>query len=766
MKSIKYLYFSHILLAMSLLFNSINIVWATDRGPGGLAVDNVTEKRVALVIGNSNYRIGFLPNPHNDAEDMEKMLKQYGFSVIHKQDLNHRDMKTAIRTFKQGISPNGISLFYYAGHGMQIDGHNYLVPLGADIEGAEDVEYNAVDAQWVVKSMNKAGSRVNIVILDACRNNPFRGFFRSQEGLAAMYAPDGTIISYATALGKKAADGNKRNGLYTEKLLAAIQMPGLPLEKVFKQTATEVKRVSGGQQVPWVSTSLTGKDFCFSPCQKQITSVSPETSTSALLSSEIQQLLQICQRHFKAYRLTSGRGGTALACYENVLKKDPTNEAAVTGIEKIETRYITWIKRALERKQTRRAKRYLASLRLVNPESPQLADFEMQLNPVPVPIPVTPNQSIPVEKPSIAKEIDRLLAICKRYYEADRLTVGQGGTALSCYRDVLEKDADNAAAQVGLRKIEERYVILVNNALGSGNRYKAEQYLERIAQVNPNSSYLAELKERLVEPQSGKMFRDRLKNGGLGPEMVWIPAGSFDMGSNKGSSDEKPVHRVVIKRFSIGKYEVTVGEFSAFVKSSRYKTDAEKKGDCFSYSQGWEWIKGANWESPGFSQNNNHPVVCVSWNDAVAYSKWLSKQTGKSYRLPSEAEWEYAARGGTNTKYWWGNKIGKNRANCRRDYCGDRFEYTAPVGSFSSNPFGVYDMAGNVWEWCMDKYHDNYKGAPTDGSAWERGGGSRRVLRGGSWYDDPANVRTALRNWSTLADRGSNGFRVAFARDL
>ena len=759
MKSIKYLYFSHILLAMSLLFNSINIVWATDRGPGGLAVDNVTEKRVALVIGNSNYRIGFLPNPHNDAEDMEKMLKQYGFSVIHKQDLNHRDMKTAIRTFKQGISPNGISLFYYAGHGMQIDGHNYLVPLGADIEGAEDVEYNAVDAQWVVKSMNKAGSRVNIVILDACRNNPFRGFFRSQEGLAAMYAPDGTIISYATALGKKAADGNKRNGLYTEKLLAAIQMPGLPLEKVFKQTATEVKRVSGGQQVPWVSTSLTGKDFCFSPCQKQITSVSPETSTSALLSSEIQQLLQICQRHFKAYRLTSGRGGTALACYENVLKKDPTNEAAVTGIEKIETRYITWIKRALERKQTRRAKRYLASLRLVNPESPQLADFEMQLNPVPVPIPVTPNQSIPVEKPSIAKEIDRLLAICKRYYEADRLTVGQGGTALSCYRDVLEKDADNAAAQVGLRKIEERYVILVNNALGSGNRYKAEQYLERIAQVNPNSSYLAELKERLVEPQSGKMFRDRLKNGGLGPEMVWIPAGSFDMGSNE-YDDEKPVHRVSIKRFAMGKYEVTVGEYMRFVRSTgRHAPEWQEKGSQYNIKTGTnDYYK----ELGSALTNKNHPMVGISWNDVVAYTKWLSDQTGKKYRLPSEAEWEYAARGGTATKYWWGNGASHEYMNYSGTGGKDRWKSTSPVGSFKSNAYGLHDTLGNVWEWVQDWYDGDYYSNSPSTDPKGPSTGSYRVYRGGSWSDAARLCRTAGRNDGSPGLRDDNvGFRLS-----
>ncbi|OAD22106.1 peptidase C14 caspase catalytic subunit p20 [Candidatus Thiomargarita nelsonii] len=258
--------------------------------------------------------------------------------------------------------------------------------------------------------MNKAGSRVNIIILDACRNNPFRGFFRSQEGLAAMHAPDGTIISYATALGKKASDGEGRNGLYTEQLLAAIQTPGLSIEKVFKQTATGVKQKSGGQQVPWVSTSLTGKDFCFTLCQQ-----AP--------SVDISQLLHMCKMHYKANHLTSGRGGTALACYEEVLKKEPLNLEAVAGIEKIEARYISWIKRALDSGQTERAKRYLASLRLVNPESPQLVDFEARL-------------------------------------------------------------------QASLSQISR----------------KAESSVNK------------------------KVFRDRLKDGSLGPEMVWIPAGSFRMG--------------------------------------------------------------------------------------------------------------------------------------------------------------------------------------------------------------------------------------------
>ncbi len=254
---------------------------------------------------------------------------------------------------------------------------------------------------------------------------------------------------------------------------------------------------------------------------------------------------------------------------------------------------------------------------------------------------------------------------------------------------------------------------------------------------------------KVVQVVPEKEFQDRLKDGGLGPKMVWIPAGSFRMGDIQGLNrydDEKPVHRVTISRFAMGKYEVTFVEYDKF---------AEATGKSKSDDRGWG--------------RGNRPVINVSWSDAVAYTKWLSEQTGRKYRLPTESEWEYAARGGTETKYWWGNEIGKNRAAC--DGCGAKWGWdakrmTASVGSFTSNPYGLNDTVGNVWEWCLDKWHKNYKGAPTDGSAWIKGGENYRVLRGGSWDDTPADVRTAIRSRSTSAGRGSVGFRVAFARDF
>jgi formylglycine-generating enzyme required for sulfatase activity len=211
----------------------------------------------------------------------------------------------------------------------------------------------------------------------------------------------------------------------------------------------------------------------------------------------------------------------------------------------------------------------------------------------------------------------------------------------------------------------------------------------------------------------GDVFRDRLKDASVGPEMVVIPAGRFRMGDiqGDGSDSEKPVHQVFVAPFAMGRYEVTFAEYDKFAQATG--RDKPKDGG---------WGRG------------NRPVIHVSMDDATAYGVWLSQQTGKQYRLPTEAEWEYAARAGTTTKYWWGKKIGSNRTNCTSSGSQWSGKQTAPVGSFAPNPFGLYDMMGNVWEWSADPWHKNYQDAPIDGGVWEEGGNpSYRVIRGGSW---------------------------------
>ena len=260
----------------------------------------------------------------------------------------------------------------------------------------------------------------------------------------------------------------------------------------------------------------------------------------------------------------------------------------------------------------------------------------------------------------------------------------------------------------------------------------------------------AEITEGLTKPviatarrAVGGVFRDALSSGGEGPAMVVLPTGRFRMGSPAGEAgrfdDEGPVHMVTISRpIAMGQYPVTFEDYDLYV-SMGTKRPADRG-----------WGRG------------RMPVISVSWEDARAYAAWLSEQTGKHYRLPSESEWEYAARAGTETAYSWGNEIGVNRANGRHSGSKRSGRKTSPVGSFAPNAFGLYDMHGNVWEWVEDGWHGNYEGAPSDGNAWTSGDSTWRVVRGGSWYNNPRILRAANRNRGTPLYRNfAIGFRLA-----
>lgn len=221
------------------------------------------ERRIALVIGNANYPGAPLKNPANDARDMAAALRDLGFEVISRTDATQKEMNRAIAQFGEKLRADTVALFYYAGHGMQVKGKNYLIPVDAQIVSEASARAETVDVDTVIDQL--AVSPLNIVILDACRNNPFERRFRSAGGgLAQMDAPKGSLIAYATAPGKVASDGDGNNGLYTQELLRHLQTPGLPLEAVFKRVRNGVMQGSGDAQTPWEASSLTG-DFFFRP---------------------------------------------------------------------------------------------------------------------------------------------------------------------------------------------------------------------------------------------------------------------------------------------------------------------------------------------------------------------------------------------------------------------------------------------------------------------------------------------------------------------
>jgi formylglycine-generating enzyme required for sulfatase activity len=540
------------------------------------------EPRVALVIGNGNYGSSFsrLPNPPNDAKLISKALKDAGFEVMTVLDADQKQMKKAFSDFGQKLAnkgPDAVGLFYYAGHGVQVDGKNYLIPTKAEISSAKDVDMEAVDADWVLQQMEFAGNRMNIIILDACRNNPLPSDKRSADkGLARMDAPKGSFLAYSTAPGATAVDGKGSNSPYSQALAKAIESDAVPLEQLFRNVRVNVMNATGEEQVPWDASSLTGEFYFKRP------------------------------------------NGAA-----------PAQQAAV-------------------------------------------------LAPAPAPQPAAPSGGDGASTPAPA-----------------------------------------------------------------------------------------------VAP--GKVFRDCPDC----PELVSIPPGSFSMGSSPGDqgdrAEEKPAHNVTLKPFALMTKEVTRDQYAAFVKA----TNHEVGGGCYQADGGdGKWDDNGNFMKPGIEQQGNHPVVCVSDHDAEEFAAWLSQKTGKRYRLPTEAEWEYAARAGKKTSWPWGNDVGNDGckfmnamdSSGHKKYpinetmaCDDKFVTTAPAGSFPANTYGLYDMLGNVWEVVSDCWHDDYKGAPADGSSWEGDSGcAKHPMRGGAWLENPWDSRYSAR-WADETDdhNSSVGFRLA-----
>ncbi|MES9904545.1 MAG: formylglycine-generating enzyme family protein [Sedimenticola sp.] len=344
------------------------------------------------------------------------------------------------------------------------------------------------------------------------------------------------------------------------------------------------------------------------------------------------------------------------------------------------------------------------------------------------------------------------IATCQSHLKANRLTSGRGGNAADCFSEILKRNPNNLKALEGLNAIEAKYLAWAESALQRGQNDKVNGYLAKVERLNPESEALRGFRERQTDAvaeskrkqQQAKAERAAQARAAAEaekrrqaaarkpyePEMVKIPGGSFRMGSNSGHNDEKPVHRVTLQPFELGKYEVTQAQWRAVM------------GDNPSHFKGCD----------------NCPVEQVSWDDIQGFIETLNRKTGKQYRLPTEAEWEYACRsGGRDEKYCGGSSPGS--LAWYDDNSGNK---THPVGQKQPNGLGLYDMSGNVWEWIHDCWNGSYAGAPSDGTAWERGECGRRVVRGGSWGSGPGGLRAANRGRGARGNRYSlRGFRLA-----
>ncbi len=636
----------------------------------GVAPAQRTEQRVALVIGNAAYKSVPLANPVNDAIDVAARLKTLGFEVIERRNLSKNEVGATLREFRSKLKPGAVALFFYAGHGLQLKGVNYLPTVDADIASEEDVPMQSLDANKVLEIMDEGKTRLNLVFLDACRNNPYARSFRSAaDGLARINAPSGTIISFATRPGSVAADGRGRNGLYTEHLLRAMNATDLPIEQVLKRVVSGVKGGSKGRQEPWMEGSIEG-DFCFGVCGgAQVASAAPAAAIAPLPSAPSgggMSLDDIAKQQQSRAQWSKWQAKMK-ADYKKVLALNaaPDLQAAAWG-------------------------RFLASYAEENPFGGEDAELRAEA--------ATRKQAAEAESAKEKEEVEnRRREAARQRDEADR------------------------------KRREATRVALAPTTTGA------------IQQASPAGAISA--------AGAGRSFRDC----NVCPEMVVIPAGSFTMGSPASEpqrdADEGPQHEVRISRsFAAGTYEVTFDEWDACVRENGCSNRAEDRG----------WGRG------------RRPVINVSWNDAKQYTEWLSRKTGKSYRLLSEAQWEYVARAGTTTAFSFGNSITPQLANydSKVSYAGSPTASnqgkTVAVGSYAPNGFGLYDVHGNVWEWTEDCSNGSYNGAPTDGSAWTSGNCGRRVQRGGSWHDYPRDLRSALRSRGDPSNRSfSLGLRVS-----
>lgn len=725
-----------------------------------------TKRRVALVIGNSAYPgVGALRNPANDANDIAAKLKKLGFDVTVRTDMRHKEMLRSLTDFGDKVQAGTEALFFYAGHGMQVKGKNYLLPIDAEIRNEASASSEAVDVDQLLDKLSLA--RLSVVILDACRNNPFERRFRgSGQGLAQINAPTGTLIAYATAPGKVAADGDERNGLYTAELLSAMDIPGIKIEDVFKRVRGNVVKKSNDAQTPWESSSLTG-DFYFTfqgPTTVNIQQAPTDPETETWAAAENEKTLDGYQSYLDAY--PQGRYATAARIKlkgmmkpvtQAIAKPTPTPTLVAASSTPDDPEASIW-----NEVKASGAREYLDAYLKQYPKGKYLALAKVELRKL--------DDKDKAERVKEATEKQQAAERERQKAQQDEQKAWEQAKAAStatAYGDYL------ASYPKG------RYAALAQAAQQKAQRETQETATRRQEEERQK---LAAERERLEtenaakEISPGKAFKDCADC----PEMVILPAGSFEMGSpasEAGRQDnESPQHHVSIRSFAAGKLEVTRGQFAAFVKDSGHNAGSK----CRTFEGGkFEERSGRNWQNPGYIQADSHPVVCVSWDDAKAYVAWLSRKTGKSYRLLSEAEWEYAARAGTSTARYWGESpdracsdanVGDQTTKSQVQgwtygvhNCTDGHATTAPGGSYKPNAFGLHDMIGNAWEWTDDCWNKTYSGALSDGSARPTGDCSvGRVLRGGSWSSLPQFARAAARNRDATAVRGSGvGFRLA-----
>jgi formylglycine-generating enzyme required for sulfatase activity len=693
-----------------------------------------SERRVALVIGNANYKPSgnSLSNPRNDAQDIAGALAAIGFEVVTAIDTSKRDMDFVLQRFARLATNADAALFFYAGHAMQFQGRNFLMPIDAELEDEISVRYQMVDLEEVRGALDQANG-VKIIILDACRNNPLANRLKqtiaasrsvaATRGLARIDKTEGMVVAYATAPDDVAKDGEGRNSPFTAALLKRLQEPGLEIGMMFRRVASDVNAQTGGRQ-------------------------RPETYISLLSDYYLNQSDSIAWD-----RIKDQDDVMALRDFVSKYPSSPRANFARSRLEAVE-------RFAKEREDLSRRAREDEQRKAAEAEEQRLA-----------------REAAARRETEERLHSEQLAAQRRREEEQKR----QETVRLEAARqEAQRKQLAEQKSQEALREQEERKRIA---ALRPREEQERREALRQQRQTDPPSSQQAARPPAPVTDLSKPKPWEVVRDCPHCPELVVVSAGEFVMGSSKedidnglGATNEGPQHRVFIKHpVAVGRFEVTRDQFETFVRASGYKI-----GDrCYTLENNTPRERAdRSFRNPGYAQSGVHPAVCVNWRDAKAYVEWLSQSTGKTYRLLSETEWEYVARAGSTLPYGFGKDATEvckfangadqsaKLAMLPTDYaymnCTDSYPYTAPVGSFKANAIGLFDLLGNVWEWTEDCFYDDYLTAPSDGSARAGAGCQARAVRGGSWFSTGKSLRPAVRAKATDSARHDDvGFRVA-----
>jgi formylglycine-generating enzyme required for sulfatase activity len=736
-------------------------IWFTRPGFG--------QQRFALLIGNQAYTqaVGPLKNPYNDVARVGRALAEVGFTVLDPlKDATRDDMLFGVYKLAELLrkaGPGAVGFLYYTGHGIAVGGENVLIPKNVETTTDAELNVRGVRLTEVVDILkNNAPDAVHFVVLDACRNN-----IRGQKGAKGFVPVNdqraGVVLAFATAAGQTASDDGASSGPYAAALAEEIVVPGRNDQAVFNTVRSRVVSVTGHRQTPWTHDGLIGERIVFKPLEAQ-RSVAIELTYKNYIEA------------FEAQRpILKG----------SLFPREALGELVYSVLERSTEQFKgktwdggdDWGRIAFD-EAGRLAKYYEPSGR----EAGQIL--------------IQGVMSDSGHSFAGTRGVLRSAELAGEWHQNDKK--GEGGfilkfvgqDAVMSWGPLFRRESrwrptshsSSSTASVHFSEAAEAWSATKDTTSTAVLeafivRYKDTFYAEiararieelkkqQVAVTVPPNAPAAQPAPAITRPPAGcegieaqvgndkRCLKpmDTFKDCHTCPEMVVMPVGSFTMGSprsEEGRNDnEDPQHKVIIaKLFAVGKFAANVDEWDACVAG----------GGCNGTKlSNQSWVR-------------ERPVINVSWNDTKAYVSWLSAKTGKTYRLLSEAEREYVARAGTTTPFWWGSSISTKQANFNGNYAyggGAKGEYrqiTVAVDSFEPNAWGLYNVHGNVWEWVEDCWHENYQGAPVDGSAWITGECKYRVLRGGSWVDDPRLLRSAKRDGITPVDRRINyGFRLA-----